>query len=78
MNGGESYAFMYETARALSKAMPHAQLCTLEGQRHDVDPKVLALVLVEFFTEEAAQAINHTSSEPHEAGARSFKARILR
>src|SRR2546421_12095194 len=41
MNGGASYAFMYETARALSKAMPHAQLRTLEDQRHDVDPKVL-------------------------------------
>ena len=51
MNGGASYAFMYDTARALSKAMPHAQLRTLEGQRHDVDPKVLALALVEFFTE---------------------------
>jgi len=24
---------------------------TLEGHRHDVDPKVLALALVEFFTE---------------------------
>jgi pimeloyl-ACP methyl ester carboxylesterase len=61
MNGGASYAFMYDTARALSQAMPHAQLRTLEGQRHDVDPKVLALVLVEFFTEEAAKAINQTS-----------------
>ncbi|MGI9061102.1 MAG: alpha/beta fold hydrolase [Ktedonobacteraceae bacterium] len=50
MNGSVSYAFMYETARALSKAMPHAQLRTLEGQSHDVDPKVLAPVLVEFFT----------------------------
>src|SRR6266700_1980987 len=38
MNGGASYAFMYETARALSKAMPHAQLRTLEDQRHDADP----------------------------------------
>src|SRR5256884_2283339 len=34
MNGGASYPFMYETARALSKAMPHAQLRTLEGQDH--------------------------------------------
>lgn len=51
MNGGASYAFMYDTARVLSQAMPHGQLRTLEGQRHDVDPKVLALVLVEFFTE---------------------------
>jgi len=51
MNGGASYAFMYETARALSQAMPHAQLRTLEGQRHDVSPEALAPVLVEFFTE---------------------------
>ena len=51
MNGGASYPFMYETARALSKAMPHAQLRTLEGQTHEVDPKVLAQALVEFLTE---------------------------
>jgi len=51
MNGGASYAFMYETARALSQAIPHAQLRTLEGQTHEVDPKVLAQALVEFFTE---------------------------
>jgi pimeloyl-ACP methyl ester carboxylesterase len=51
MNGGASYAFMYETARTLSQAMPHAQLRTLEGQTHDVDPKVLAQALVEFLTE---------------------------
>ncbi len=51
MNGGASYAFMYDTARALSRAMPHAQLRTLEGQRHDVSPEALAPVLVEFFAE---------------------------
>ena len=50
MNGGASYAFMYETARALSQAMPNAQLRTLEGQTHEVDPKVLAQALVEFLT----------------------------
>ena len=49
MNGGASYPFMYETARALSQAIPHAQLRTLEGQTHDVAPEVLAPVLVEFF-----------------------------
>src|SRR5256884_2509160 len=48
MNGGASYPFMYETARALSKAIPQAQLRTLEGQTHDVAPEVLAPVLVEF------------------------------
>ncbi len=57
--------------------MPHAQLRTLEGQRHDVDSKVLALVLVEFFTEYAAKAINHTSYEPNEAGRDLRKARII-
>src|SRR6266568_4869946 len=49
MNGGASYPFMYETARALSQAIPHAQLRILEGQTHDVAPEVLAPVLVEFF-----------------------------
>jgi pimeloyl-ACP methyl ester carboxylesterase len=51
MNGGASYAFMYDTAQALSKAIPNAQLRTLESQTHDVDPDVLAPVLVEFFSD---------------------------
>ena len=51
MNGGASYAFMYDTAQALSKTIPNAQLRTLEGQTHDVDPNVLAPVLVEFFSD---------------------------
>jgi pimeloyl-ACP methyl ester carboxylesterase len=51
MNGSASYAFMHDTARALSQAMPHAQLRPLEGQRHDVSPEALAPVLVEFFAE---------------------------
>jgi pimeloyl-ACP methyl ester carboxylesterase len=49
MNGGASFAFMYDIAQALSKAMPNAQLRTLDGQRHDVNLEVLAPVLVEFF-----------------------------
>jgi pimeloyl-ACP methyl ester carboxylesterase len=49
MNGSASFPFMYTTARALSQALPHAELRTLEGQTHDVDSKVLAPVLVEFF-----------------------------
>ena len=36
MNGGASFPFMYDTARTLSQAMPHAKLRTLEGQSHDV------------------------------------------
>ena len=50
MNGGASFPFMYDIAQALNKAMPNAQLLTLEGQRHDVNLEVLAPVLVEFFT----------------------------
>ena len=49
MNGGASLPFMYDIAQALSKAMPNAQLRTLEGQRHDVNAEALAPVLVEFF-----------------------------
>jgi pimeloyl-ACP methyl ester carboxylesterase len=49
MNGGASFPFMYETARALSKAMPHAQLRTLEGQDHGPADDVLAPALKEFF-----------------------------
>lgn len=51
MNGGASFPFMYDTAQALSKAIPKAQLRTLEGQTHDVDSNVLAPVLVEFFSD---------------------------
>ena len=50
MNGGASYAFMYDTAQALSKAIPNAQFRTLEGQTHDVALEALAPVLVDFFT----------------------------
>lgn len=47
---GTVIPFMGETATALAKAIPHAQQRTLEGQPHDVDLKVLAPVLTEFFT----------------------------
>lgn len=50
MHGDASYPFMGETARALSQAIPHAELRTLAGQSHEVSPGVLAPVLVEFFT----------------------------
>ncbi len=54
MNGSASYPFMYDTAQALSKAMPHAELRTLEGQTHEVAAEALAPVLEEFFTSSAA------------------------
>jgi hypothetical protein len=40
---------MYDAAQALGKAIPNAQIRTLEGQTHDVDPDVLAPVLEGFF-----------------------------
>lgn len=49
MNGGASYPFMFETARTLSKAIPHAQLRILEGQGHGPAEGVLAPALKEFF-----------------------------
>lgn len=39
---------MPPTARALSKAMPHGQLRMLAGQNHNVNPGVLAPVMVDF------------------------------
>lgn len=49
INGSASFPFMYETARALSQAMPHAQMRTLEGQDHAPAEDALAPVLQAFF-----------------------------
>ena len=49
MNGSASFPFMYGTALALSKAIPHAQLRTLEGQSHGPAEDVLTSALQEFF-----------------------------
>jgi pimeloyl-ACP methyl ester carboxylesterase len=49
VSGGASPSFMLDTAKTLTKTIPHATLKTLEGQTHDVHPDVLAPVLVEFF-----------------------------
>jgi pimeloyl-ACP methyl ester carboxylesterase len=46
---GTGLPFMAVTAKALAKAIPHAEQRTLEGQGHDVDLKVLAPRLMEFF-----------------------------
>lgn len=51
LDGSASYPFMHETARAPANAIPVAQHRTLEGQKHDVVPEVLAPVLKEFFTD---------------------------
>jgi pimeloyl-ACP methyl ester carboxylesterase len=49
MNGSASFPFMYDSAKTIANTVPQGQLCTLEGQRHDVSVEVLAPVLVEFF-----------------------------
>jgi pimeloyl-ACP methyl ester carboxylesterase len=49
MYGSKSPDFMGATAKVLSQALPHAQLCSIEGQTHDVRADVLAPVLAEFF-----------------------------
>lgn len=48
MHGAAGAPFMAETARALRKAIPGAQLRTLAGQNHNVRPEALAPVLAEF------------------------------
>ena len=54
MHGGAGAPSMRDTARAISEAIPKAQLTTLAGQTHGVQPKVLAPVLEEFFSPSAA------------------------
>lgn len=49
MNGGNGAPFMLETAKTLSKTIPVTKLTTLDGQTHNVHPRALAPVLVEFF-----------------------------
>jgi pimeloyl-ACP methyl ester carboxylesterase len=53
MDGGaslETMPFMRPTAEKLATVIPNAQRRTIEGQGHDVSSKVLAPVLVEFFS----------------------------
>lgn len=49
MAGDAGLPFMPAAARALTQAIPQGQLRMLAGQTHDVNPGVLAPVLVEFF-----------------------------
>jgi len=49
VDGGASDAWMHNGANALAKVLPHASRQTLEGQTHNVDPNVLAPVLIAFF-----------------------------
>jgi hypothetical protein len=49
MHGGVGSPAMRDAARAISEAIPTAELRTLPRQTHGVSPKVLAPVLEEFF-----------------------------
>jgi pimeloyl-ACP methyl ester carboxylesterase len=47
--GGADFPFMRETAQALADAIPNGEARFLDGQGHNVDPKVLASALKDFF-----------------------------
>jgi hypothetical protein len=51
MYGDASFAFLGQTARMLSHAIPRAQLRAPEGQTHEVDPAVLAPALIDFLAQ---------------------------
>jgi pimeloyl-ACP methyl ester carboxylesterase len=48
--GGVDMPFMRDSAKALADALPDGQVQFLEGQGHDVDPRVLAPTLKAFFS----------------------------
>jgi pimeloyl-ACP methyl ester carboxylesterase len=47
--GAASFDFFGPTAKAIADELPTAEVKTLEGQEHNVDPAVLGPVLAEFF-----------------------------
>ena len=49
IDGDASPAWLRNAVQALTDLLPNAERRTLEGQTHDVDAKVLAPVLEEFF-----------------------------
>jgi pimeloyl-ACP methyl ester carboxylesterase len=51
---GTAMPFMLDSAKALAKAMPHAQQRTLDGQTHDVNLEVLAPIVTDFFLEKGS------------------------
>ena len=61
--GGQSSPFLRETAPALADAMPDARARVLEGQSHDLVPRVLAPVLEEFLADRS-HATKSTRWEP--------------
>lgn len=56
LHGGRSPGWMKNGTLALAKALPNAKFRVLEGQTHDVSPKVLMPVLSDFFTNDGLSA----------------------
>jgi pimeloyl-ACP methyl ester carboxylesterase len=55
MDGGanlQMMPFMHDSAERLAKVIPNAKQQTIEGQTHDIDSKVLAPILREFFNKQ--------------------------
>jgi len=50
IDGGDSPTWMRHSAQSLANILPNAQYRTLAGQTHNANPKVLAPVLIEFFS----------------------------
>ncbi len=50
MSGSASPPWMRDAGKKLAETFPRGRAHTLEGQTHDVDPKILASALVEFFS----------------------------
>jgi pimeloyl-ACP methyl ester carboxylesterase len=48
--GGADFPWIRKSAQALAELVPDAKTHFLDGQGHNVDPAVLAPILVEFFT----------------------------
>jgi len=48
MHGGKTDGKLMKAADAVAAAVPGAQHRTLEGQTHNVDPRVLARALIDF------------------------------
>ncbi len=49
LDGGPSDPFFHAAAQSLLVVMPNAQLKSIDGQPHNVDPNLMAPVLTEFF-----------------------------
>jgi hypothetical protein len=49
IDGGSSPPFMRDAASAVAEGLPNAKRLTLQGQTHDINPPVLAPVLMDFF-----------------------------